>query len=161
MIEASFESLVANIALALKVVEGGPLPLEDACSIVQQKEAERGVVLSALVRGDALTAPMLNTLALFDMVAAACTVSLGRQEKGKEGILHSTEIIDLWTRATAGRTLWFERYVRWPQENSVKKVTALNLTAQEVGGNAVALAVRMGLQPVKLVTFIASLPRAD
>lgn len=161
MIEASFESLVTNIALALKEVDGGPLPLEASCSLVQQKEPERSVVLSALVRSDALTCPMLTTLALFDMVAAACTVALSKQEKGNEGSSCVTEIIDLWTRATAGRTLWFERYVRWPKENSDKKVIALNLTAQEVGGNAVALAVRMGLQPVKLIAFVANLPRAN
>ena len=158
MIEASFESLVTNLIAALRASPSSPFSLEAAFSIVSQKKVEREVVLSALVQKGKPSQQMFDVLAVFDLVAATCAASLA--QKGDGAICetaYGAEVTDLWSRATAGRTLWFERFVRWPHENSAKKIEALQSTGKEVAGMAISVAVRVGIQPAQFTAFIAEM----
>jgi hypothetical protein len=158
MIEASFESLVSNVISALRVSQSAPFPLESAFTAVSQRRAEREVVLSALVQKETPLQAIFDILSVFDVVAATCATALARKGDGAiADTAYGAEVTDLWCRATAGRALWFERFVRWPQENSVKKVEALESTAKEVAGMALSLAVRLGTQPAQFTAFVADI----
>ena len=158
MIEASFESLVTNLIAALRASPSSPFSLEAGFSIVSQKKAEREVVLSALVQKERPSQEMFDLLVVFDLVAATCAASLARKGDGAiADTAYGAEVTDLWSRATAGRTLWFERFVRWPHENSAKKVEALQSTGKEVAGTAISVAVRIGVQPAQFTAFIAEM----
>ena len=72
----------------------------------------------------------------------------------------ASEVIDLWIQATAGKSMWFERFVQWPQENSAKKLEYLVDTARKLGAESIARALLEGVQPVKFTEFVGRFSRS-
>jgi len=155
---ASFESMVESVTASLRASRSLALPLDEALSVTRQKQSEREGVLAAVTSGTQVPQGARDWLTIFDVAAAACAVALSDKSSGALSTSPlAGELTDLWIQATAARALWFERYAQWPNEDPQKKEQALLMTAKEVGGAAVSLATRLGLQPTQFTAYVASL----
>jgi hypothetical protein len=158
MKEASFESMVESVTASLRASRSIALPLDEALSVTRQKQSEREGVLAAVTSGTQVPQGARDWLTIFDVAAAACAVALSDKSSGALSTSPlAGEVTDLWIQATAARALWLERYAQWPNEDPQKKEQALLMTAKEVGGAAISLATRLGLQPTQFTAYVASL----
>jgi hypothetical protein len=125
--------------------------IERAYQIAEGLRAAREKMLAAIAPADAVTGEPFDLLLLFDVVAATASLEAASVAGGAPV---SSEVIDLWIRATAARALWFERFVQWPTENSSKKVDHLRDTARKLGAESIARGLIEGVQPVKFTEFV-------
>ena len=95
-----------------------------------------------------------DLLLLFDVVAATASLEAASLGAVKDGPPAPSEVIDLWIRATAGRALWYERFVQWPNENSAKKLEHLRDTARKLGAESIARGLLEGVQLSKFTEFV-------
>ena len=110
--------------------------------------------LAAIAPPDAATGQPYDLLLLFDVVAATASLEAASVGASQGGVPVASDVIDLWIRATAGRALWYERFVQWPQENSVKKLEHLLDTARKLGAESIARGLLEGMQVVKFTEFV-------
>ncbi len=128
--------------------------IERAYLIGEAMRDSRKSKLSTIVDSPATDGEPFDLLLLFDVVAAAASVDAASGGGGQGASPVSSEVIDLWIRATAARALWSERFIQWPAENSAKKLEHLRDTARKLGAESIARGLVEGVQPVKFTQFV-------
>lgn len=128
--------------------------IERAYLIGEEMRDSRKSKLSTMVESRATDGEPFDLLLLFDVVAAAASVEAASGGSGEGASPVSSEVIDLWIRATAARALWSERFIQWPAENSGKKLEHLRETARKLGAESIARGLVEGVQPVKFTQFV-------
>ncbi len=134
--------------------------IERAYLIGEEMRASRKSKLATIVDPAATDGEPFDLLLLFDVVAAAASVEAASGAGGQGATPVSSEVIDLWIRATAARALWSERFMRWPNENSAKKLEHLRDTARKLGAESIARGLVEGVQPVKFTQFVGRFSHA-
>jgi hypothetical protein len=128
--------------------------IERAYLIGEEMRDSRRSKLATIVDPAATDGEPFDLLLLFDVVAAASSVEAASGGGGQGATPVSSEVIDLWIRATAARALWSERFIQWPAENSGKKLDHLRDTARKLGAESIARGLVEGVQPVKFTQFV-------
>lgn len=128
--------------------------IESAYEAAEEIKGERERKLATMASPDAAKGQAYDLLVLFDVVAATAALEAASVGAVKDGAPAASEVIDLWIRATAARALWYERFVRWPQENSAKKLEHLLDTARKLGAESIARGLVEGVQIAKFTEFV-------
>jgi hypothetical protein len=134
--------------------------IERAYQIGEGLRAAREERLSVIAPAEASKGEPFDLLLLFDVVAATASLEAASVGGSPENGPVSSDVIDLWIRATAARALWFERFVQWPHENSSKKLEHLRDTARKLGAESIARGLVEGVQPVKFTEFVGRFSKA-
>ena len=133
--------------------------IERAYLIGEEMRDSRRAKLATIVDPKNTDGEPFDLLLLFDVIAAAASVEAACVSGPRDASPVSSEVIDLWIRATAARALWSERFIQWPSENSSKKIEHLRATARKLGAESIARALVEGVQPVKFTQFVARFSR--
>jgi hypothetical protein len=128
--------------------------IERAYQIGEGLRGAREARLASIAPADVLKGEPFDLLLLFDVIAATASLEAASVGGTPEAAPVSSDVIDLWIRATAARALWFERFVQWPNENSSKKLEHLRDTARKLGAESIARGLVEGVQPVKFTEFV-------
>lgn len=131
--------------------------LEGVFLVGQELRGELQAALVDLAPQDSADRTTAEILFLFDIVCVATGLDAVGKGQGPDSALTSAEMIDLWTVSTAGRALWLERFVRWPNHDRAQKQQHLLSTARLVGAQAIAQSVLRHGQALKFTEFVASL----
>ena len=128
--------------------------IERAYQIGEGLRSAREARLASVAPADVAKGEPFDLLLLFDVIAATASLEAASVGGVSSAAPVSSDVIDLWIRATAARALWFERFVRWPNENSSKKLEHLRDTARKLGAESIARGLVEGVQPVKFTEFV-------
>ena len=150
----TLDNLGEDLKAALKKKGITTFAIESAYVIAEELRADRQKSLATVASKDIVEGQAYDLLLLFDVVAATAATEAASVAGEKEGVPVASEVIDLWIQATAGKSLWHELFVEWPQENSVKKLDYLVDTARKLGAESIARALLEGVQPVKFTEFV-------
>ena len=154
MSEAAFDALGEELKEICKGRGITAFAIESAYEAAEGIRGEREKKLKALASPEGSTDQAYDLLLLFDVVVATASLEAASVGAVKGGPPAASEVIDLWVRATAGRALWYERFVRWPQENSAKKLEHLLDTARKLGAESIARGLVEGTQLAKFTEFV-------
>lgn len=156
----TLDNLGEELKAALKKKGMTTFAIESAYVVAEEMRVERQRALATVASKDVVEGQAYDLLLLFDVVAATAATEAASVGGEKGGMPVASEVIDLWIQATAGKSLWYERFVEWPQENSVKKLDYLLDTARKLGAESIARALLDGVQPVKFTEFVGRFSRA-
>ncbi|MEY4669698.1 MAG: hypothetical protein RL518_2397 [Pseudomonadota bacterium] len=131
--------------------------IERAYTIGEGLRAARQQQLASIAPPEATQGEPFDLLLLFDVIAATASLEAASVGGVPDGKPVSSEVIDLWIRATAARTLWSERFMQWPSENSTKKLEHLRDTARKLGAESIARGLVEGVQPIQFTQFVGRL----
>ncbi len=134
--------------------------IERAYQIGEGLRGARAGRLASIAPTEAAQGEPFDLLLLFDVIAATASLEAASLASLAGGAPVSSDVIDLWIQATAARALWFERFVKWPHENSAKKLEHLRNTAQKLGAESIARGLVEGVQPVKFTEFVGRFSNA-
>ena len=154
MSQSALEALSEELKGACKKKGITAFAIESAFEVAEGMRGERERQLSVFSTKEASTGHAYDLLLLFDVVAATASLEAASVGAVKDGPPAASEVIDLWIRATAGRALWYERFVQWPQENSAKKLEHLRDTARKLGAESIARGLLEGVQLSKFTEFV-------
>lgn len=160
MSHSEFDALGEDLREACKKEGISHFSIERAYQIGEGLRGERESRLGRLASSDVAKGEPFDLLLLFDVVAATASLEAASAGAAAGAEPVSSDVIDLWIRATAARALWFERFVRWPSENSSKKLEHLRDTAQKLGAESIARGLVEGFQPVKFTEFVGRFSKA-
>ena len=134
--------------------------IERAYQIGEALRGSREGTLAGVASAEVARGEPFDLLLLFDVVAATASLEAASVGGSPSATPVSSEVIDLWIRATAARALWIERFVQWPNENSTKKLEHLRDTARKLGAESIARGLVEGVQPVKFTEFVGRFSHA-
>ena len=154
MSQSALDALGAELKAACKKKGITAFAIESAFEVAEGMRGEREKKIAQFSSQEASTGQAYDLLLLFDVVAATASVEVASVGAVKDGPPAAAEVIDLWIRATAGRSLWYERFVQWPQENSAKKLEHLRDTARRLGAESIARGLLEGVQLSKFTEFV-------
>jgi hypothetical protein len=154
MSEAALEALSEELKGICKQKGITAFAIESAYEVAEGMRSDRETKLAAFSSPEASKGQAYDLLLLFDVVAATASLEAASVGAVKDVPPAASEVIDLWIRATAARTLWYERFVRWPQENSAKKLEHLIDTARKLGAESIARGLVEGVQLSKFTEFV-------
>jgi hypothetical protein len=163
MTRVMFDAMIGEMSGALSArgeIKDVFFPLEVAFEVACSLAEKRKVSLRACVPEGRLNEKAMDALVVIDSVASAAAFDLGRTRPLRPEE-NPSQVVDLWTRATAARSLWYDLFVQWPGDNSTKKLKALMESAIVLGTEAVAQGLHSGVQPAKFTGFVASLARGE
>ena len=160
MSHAQLDALGEELRSACKKKGITAFAIELAYQTANEVKAEREKALAAIASPEASKGQPYDLLLLFDVVAATASLEAASVGASNGGAPVASDVIDLWIRATAGRALWYERFVQWPQENSAKKLDHLLDTARKLGAESIARGLLEGMQPVKFTEFVGRFSKA-
>ena len=160
MNHSEFDAIGEELREACKKEGISHFSIERAYQIGEGLRGERESRLGMLASADVAKGEPFDLLLLFDVVAATASLEAASAGAAAGADPVSSDVIDLWIRATAARALWFERFVRWPSENSSKKLEHLRDTAQKLGAESIARGLVEGVQPVKFTEFVGRFSNA-
>jgi hypothetical protein len=160
MSHSEFDALGEDLREACKKEGISHFSIERAYQIGEGLRGEREARLGSLASAEVAKGEPFDLLLLFDVVAATASLEAASAGAtvGAEPV--SSDVIDLWIRATAARALWFERFVQWPNENSSKKLEHLRDSAQKLGAESIARGLIEGVQPIKFTEFVGRFSNA-
>lgn len=161
MTRVIFDELLSDVGGAVRERGKGvsvSFPLEVAFEAARSLDTKRRDTLASLVKVKDLPRSAIDILLVIDVVVAAAAYDLGssRELRVEE---NPSLVVDLWSRATAARALWYDLFIASPSDNSAKKLKALLETAILLGTEAVAQGLHSGMQPSQFTGFIAELAR--
>ena len=163
MSRAVFDSVLDDVSGELRAnpgVQVRGIPLERSFDVAICQRDERRKKISSLVPGGSVSNQALDLLLIIDVVAAAAAFDLG-QGRVLRSEENPSQVVDLWARATATRSLWYDLFVAWPGDNSTKKLKALVESALLLGTESVAQGLHSGVQPSKFTGFISEIARSE
>jgi hypothetical protein len=163
MPRAVFDSVLDDVSGELRVNPGPEtkgIPLERSFDVaISQRDARRNK-LASLVPGGLVSTQALDLLLIIDVVAAAAAFDLG-QGRVLRPEENPSQVVDLWARATATRSLWYDVFVACLADNSTKKLNALTESVLLLGTESVAQGLHSGVQPAKFTGFISEIARSE
>lgn len=154
MSQAALDALSEELKAVCKKNGIAAFAIESAFEAAEQLRGEREKKLSTIASPEAARGQAYDLLLLFDVVATTASLEAASVGAVKDGPPAASEVIDLWIQAMAARALWFERFVRWPQENSAKKLEHLLDTARKLGAESIARGLLEGVQLSKFTEFV-------
>ena len=160
MSHAELDVLGEELRTACKQKGVKGFAVELAYQVGTELHTDRARKLTAIASPEASTGEPYDLLLLFDVVAATASLEAAGVETPHSGAPVASDVIDLWIRATAGRSLWYERFVQWPQENSAKKLEHLLDTARKLGAESIARGLIEGMQAVQFTEFVGRFSKA-
>jgi hypothetical protein len=160
MSHAQLDALGEELRSAYKKKGITAFAVELAYQTGNELKGDREKKLAAIASPEAAKGQPYDLLLLFDVVAATASLEAASVGAVQGGAPVASDVIDLWIMATAGRALWYERFVQWPQENSAKKLDHLLDTARKLGAESIARGLLEGMQPVKFTEFVGKFSKA-
>lgn len=154
MSQAALEALSEELKVACEKKGITAFAIESAFEVAEAMRSEREKKLSAFCPLETSSGQAYDLLLLFDIVAATASLEAASVGALKDAPPAPSEVIDLWIQATAGRALWYDRFVRWPSENSGKKLEHLRDTARKLGAESIARGLLEGVQLSKFTEFV-------
>mgnify|MGYP006275700811 CR=1 FL=1 len=160
MTQQILDTLGGELRAVLKKKGITKFAIESAYAAAEELRGDRQEKLAASASKEVAQGQAYDLLLLFDVVAATASIEASSVGGEKDSVPVASEVIDLWIQATAGKSVWFERFVQWPQENPAKKLEYLIDTARKLGAESIARALLEGVQPVKFTEFVGRFSRA-
>jgi hypothetical protein len=150
------DSLRDELRKAVEVSTAGLFPLEGSLAKAHASKAQIVEKVASLPLSGSARAVAVDLLLLLDSTSIGAALAVKRvSNRGGDVSGITTALVDLWGQAEAARSLWFDHFVRFPQDMEAGREPALLETARLLGPRAVSIAMQLHEPVPQYIEFVS------